>query len=331
MPDETPDGNTDPQPDPSELERIPVSYQELHDYFKSLKTVNPYLLRRETMKRIEEATGRPLICYATKTHNRQQNEPTFIDDGDLTGFQDLVNSVDGQQVDVFLISNGGSPESTERIVRLIRDKFESVRFVIPGNAFSAATLMCFAGDEILMDQAATLGPIDPQLNGVPARAIRRAIQELEKRLKQEGPGALTVYMPLIAKYDLHTLEICKSAQELSEELARCWLSTYMLKCDEDDERVKKAVKSFASYDVHKSHGRSIDRAKAAEFGLVVNNMETPELLAGLVRSLYNQYEIWFDKTTFFKMYENTKGINWGRQVQSVTVQMPVVPQIPQNS
>ena len=57
--------------------------------------------------------------------------------------------------------------------------------------------MCLAGDEILMLPEGTLGPIDPQLNGVPARAILRGFERLEKRLAEEGAKALTVYVPLL--------------------------------------------------------------------------------------------------------------------------------------
>jgi hypothetical protein len=180
-----------------------------------------------------------------------------------------------------------------------------------------------------MDSLATLGPIDPQINGIPARAILRAFETIEERLKKEGPRALTAYMPLISKYDLHILEICKSAQELSKELARNWLSTYMLKCSEDDPRVTEIVDFFSNYDIHKSHGRSIDRRKARELGLKVIYGEEIEGLADLVRSLYNQYELWFDKTSFYKVFENAWGINWGRQIQAVTLQLPVSPGVPQ--
>jgi len=317
--------------DPSKLDKLPVTYQAISDYFGKLGEANPFILRKETFLRIECVTGRPLICYVAKTHHLPQGIPAYIDDSDLTGFGDLIQSVQGEAIDIFIVSNGGSVEAAERIVRLLRERFKTVRFIVPANAYSAATLMCFSGDEIVMDPLATLGPIDPQINGVPARAILRAFETIEKRLKEEGPRALTAYMPLISKYDLHILEICKSAQELSKELARNWLSTYMLKCPEDDPRVTKSVDFFSNYDLHKSHGRSIARGKARELGLKVINVEEIEGLADLVRSLYNQYELWFDKTPFYKVFENAWGINWGRQSKRVTLQLPVVvpPSMPQ--
>ena len=183
--------------DPSKLNNLPVTYQALSDYFGKLGEANPFTLRKETFLRIEAITGRPLICYVTKTHNLPHGIPAYIDDSDLTGFGDLIQSVQGESVDIFIVSNGGSVEATERIVRLVRERFKMVRFIVPANAYSAATLICFSGDEIVMGSLATLGPIDPQINGVPARAILRAFETIEKRLKEKGPRALTAYIPLI--------------------------------------------------------------------------------------------------------------------------------------
>lgn len=316
-------------PDPSRLERLPVSYQEIQDYYQGLQDAVPFDLRRETFSRIEAITGRPLCCYVARTSNVSPGLPVAIDDSDLIGFSDLVHSVKGPAVDFLIESNGGSPEAAERIVRLFRETFESVRFLLPGNAYSAATLICFSGDKMVMTSIATLGPIDPQINGIPARAIRRAFETLEERLAKEGPSALTAYVPLISKYDLHLLEICKSAEALSKELAESWLSEYMLKCSRDDSRLKKIVDHFSDYDEHKSHARSIGRRAARDLELQVELAEDTAGLDDLLRSLHNQYNFWFDKTPFVKMFEDARGTCWGRQAQNVTVQIPVTPPPPQ--
>jgi len=309
--------------DPSQFDRLPITYQDLINHFRSAGQVDPYLLRKETMLRIERCTGHPLLCYVAKTLDVAPGIPAYIDDSDLVGFGDLIHSVGNDSVDILIISNGGSAEAAERIVGLIRGVFDQVRFIIPHNAFSAATLICLSGDQLLMDRQGTLGPIDPQLNGIPARAIVRAFEQVEARLKEEGPQALTAYMPLLAKYDLYLLEMCKSAQSLSEELAREWVSTYMLKCSSTEERVDDIVGFFSSYDTQKSHGRSIGRRKIQELQLPVICLEDDKQLGELVRSLHNQFELFFDKTPFYKLYENAHGISWGRQLQSMTLQLPV--------
>lgn len=308
---------------------IPVTFQALTDHFRKPQKQEPFQLRKETMQRIESVTGRPLICYVAKTANLAPGIPAHIDHSDLTGFADLIQTTEGDAVDVLIVSNGGLPEAAERIVRLLRGRFHSVRYIVPANAFSAATLICFSGDEIVMDTAGTLGPIDPQIMfgaaNVPARAIIRAFEAAEERLRKEGPQALTAYMPLLMKYDLHLFEICKSAEMLSKELAGSWLAEYMLKCDKSDPRITAIVDFFQSYDTHKSHGRSIDRETARKLDVNVVDIEKTEGLADLVRSLSNQYQLWFDRMPFYKVFENARGINWGRQVQQVTLQLPLQP------
>lgn len=308
----------------STLEELPTTYQALQDYAAKLGKFSPFALRRETTRRIEKATGRPLICYVARTRNLPRGVTASLDDGDLIGFRDLIQPVQGDDLDVMIVSNGGSPEAVERIVKLLRERFRSIRFIVPENAYSAATLICFAGDEILMGSIATLGPIDPQINGIPARAILRGFENVQRRLVKEGPGALTAFVPLLEKYDLSLLEICKSAQDLSEELAKNFLSEFMLKCSESDERITRIVKHFSDYDAHKSHGRSIDRRTARGLGLNAIDLETVTGLDPLVYSLYNQFEFFFDKSTFYKLYENALGVNWGRQA----VQIPLNLRLP---
>src|SRR5205807_9174355 len=78
-----------PPPDPSNLQRLPVSYQEINDYYQPFPESRPFDLRKETFLRIEAITGRPLICYVAKTANVAPGLPTAIDDSDLIGFTDF--------------------------------------------------------------------------------------------------------------------------------------------------------------------------------------------------------------------------------------------------
>jgi len=259
-------------------------------------------------------------------------EERSIDDNDIPGFTDLIESTPGDIVDVLVVSNGGSPLAAERIVKMLRQKFKHIRFIIPSNAFSAATMICFSGDEIIMNAtSSTLGPIDPQLEGIPIRAVLRGLEEIERRVKEEGTIILDIYSSLIEKYSIPFIEICKSAMGLTEELAKNWLESYMFK-DEiaektiDGEDIKNIVTTFLNYDEHKDHGRSIDREKARELKLKITNVEEIKGLGELVQSIYNQYGKWFELTGFFKMYENTRGISWGRRSNAIQASQPTTPQ-----
>ncbi len=302
-------------PDP-----LPKSYGELQAFLETQGEFNPFEVRLAAINRIQSETQRPLLCYATQTSNVPDGAPVSIDDGDLVGFSDLIDSVDGAKADVFVISNGGSAEATERIVRRLRGRFDGLRFVVPSNAYSAATLMCLAGDQILMLPEGTLGPIDPQLNGVPARAILRGFERLEERLAEEGAKALTAYVPLLQQYDLHLLEQCRSANELSRELAHTWLKQYAMR-EAGSDAINSAVEFFCNWDLHKSHGRSIDAAAARAIGIPATVLS--ERIADLIRSLYHQYTLFFEKTSFCKVFENSEGIAWGRQHSSQVLNIPI--------
>jgi hypothetical protein len=227
-----------------------------------------------------------------------------------------------ENLDVFLVSNGGYPVAAERIIKLLRGKYKKLRFFITGNAYSAATIMCFSADEIIMHSQGTLGPIGPQINGIPAYAILKSFEEVEKRLKEEGPSSLTAYMPLIAKYDLHLFNICRNAQQLSEELARQYLKDFMFRENtKTDDEISNIVRFFMDHGLHKSHSRSIDRDMAREKGLIITNSEENKNLDCLLLSLYNQYQFFFAQSPFYKLFENARGVNWGRASQ----QMPILP------
>ncbi|MGA7075482.1 MAG: hypothetical protein WBZ42_02905, partial [Halobacteriota archaeon] len=131
------------------LDQFPATYQEalsfteerfahLDDHQKGDAVTG---LRQETISRIEAATKIPLICYTSKIHNPPKGSQTSINEFDLVGFSDLISTVSPPSVDVFVMSNGGEVEATERIVTLLRDRFNYIRFIVPSNAFSAATLL----------------------------------------------------------------------------------------------------------------------------------------------------------------------------------------------
>ncbi|MCK4447997.1 MAG: ATP-dependent Clp protease proteolytic subunit, partial [Candidatus Marinimicrobia bacterium] len=75
----------------------------------------------------------------------------------LTGKKDL------QKVDIYLETPGGSGETAEEIVKFFHNSFDTVSFVVSGEAKSAGTIIVLSGDEILMTETGSLGPIDAQM------------------------------------------------------------------------------------------------------------------------------------------------------------------------
>lgn len=74
-------------------------------------------------------------------------------------------------IDLIIHTPGGLALSTEQIaMALIRHKAKVTIFV-PHYAMSGGTLLCLAANEVVMDENAVLGPVDPQLGEYPAASI----------------------------------------------------------------------------------------------------------------------------------------------------------------
>ncbi|WP_425509599.1 SDH family Clp fold serine proteinase, partial [Xanthovirga aplysinae] len=69
-----------------------------------------------------------------------------------------------KEIDFILNSGGGSPHDAYRIIRVLRNAFETVNIIVPYWAKSAATLLALGGNRIVMDEMGELGPLDVQIH-----------------------------------------------------------------------------------------------------------------------------------------------------------------------
>lgn len=69
-----------------------------------------------------------------------------------------------KHLDVVIRSGGGDIHVAYVIVQLLRSHAEIISACVPFYATSAATLICIGADEIILDELAYLGPLDPQYN-----------------------------------------------------------------------------------------------------------------------------------------------------------------------
>ena len=80
---------------------------------------------------------------------------------------------DERPIDLVLHTPGGLVLASEQIAYALRDHPAHVTVLVPHYAMSGGTLVALAADEIRMDPAAVLGPVDPQLGDLPAASIVR--------------------------------------------------------------------------------------------------------------------------------------------------------------
>lgn len=278
-----------------------------------------FAMRQQCYADIEAVRKRPLIVYATKFLDALPNTPNFIDISDVDGFTDLVQSTNGsEEIDVLLHSPGGRPDATERIVHILRNKFKKVHFLIPHSAYSAATMLALSGDTITLHPSATLGPIDPQINGTPARSIKRGFEKVKEIIKQEGPEALPAYIPLIEKYSLDLLELCEDSEKLSKDLVSEWIRIFMLNGKETYEnQIEEAVDFFSDYDKHLLHSRPLIISKLNKFKLNIQQADND--LSQLLWESYIHLNGFFGLSAFVKLYESRHGVSWGKQFQQLLI------------
>jgi ClpP class serine protease len=80
-------------------------------------------------------------------------------------------------IDLILHTPGGLVLATEQIARALLRHPSKVTVFVPHYAMSGGTMLAMAADEIVMDENAVLGPVDPQLGNVAAASILRVLEE----------------------------------------------------------------------------------------------------------------------------------------------------------
>ena len=215
-----------------------------------------------------------------------------------------MNNLKGKKLDLILHSPGGSIEATEQLVNYLREKYNTIRAIIPGNAMSAATMLACACDEIIMAKHSALGPIDPQINGISVHYIIEEYKLAKKELK-ENQIMLPIWANRIQNYP--NLKLCSDVIELSTEKVKGWLNEYMFKGQKTKKNGEKIATWLSDTTTHKIHGRPISYKLAKQKGLKVTLLEKDQPLQEKVLSVFHALMIAFDKTSCCKLVENHLG------------------------
>ena len=83
---------------------------------------------------------------------------------------------DSVPLDLVAHTPGGLVLAAEQIARALHRHPARVTVIVPHYAMSGGTLLALAADEILMDDNAVLGPVDPQIGQWPAASILRVAE-----------------------------------------------------------------------------------------------------------------------------------------------------------
>ncbi len=84
-------------------------------------------------------------------------------------------------IDLILHTPGGLVLAAEQIAEALLRHPGKVTVFVPHYAMSGGTLVAMAADEIVMDENAVLGPLDPQLGQYPAASLIKVLESKEMK------------------------------------------------------------------------------------------------------------------------------------------------------
>lgn len=302
-------------------------FNEIVDFCRRQPDPCTFLIS-DFMRKLNELSERNVIAYYSAWQQKQElSRQGFqgfgIDDLDMNSFMAVVNGLDrAKGLDLILHTPGGSVAAAESLIDYLKDIFESdIRTIIPQMAMSAGTLISISSKEIVMGKHSSLGPIDPQINGLAAESILAEFQEAHDEIVK-NPGAYPVYKARLENYPPTLLVECENAVALGKELAKQNLLDCMLKSTPDAEVVAtQIVEHLSSHKQTKIHGRHISAKSAKALGLKIIELETLEpkdkkgddgtvLNSGMqdvVLSIHHAFTLLLGSTDTVKIVQNHKG------------------------
>lgn len=168
-------------------------------------------------------------------------------------------------IDIILHTPGGLVLASEQIANALKKHQAKVTVFVPHYAMSGGTLIALAADEIVMDENAVLGPLDPQLGQ------KRAVSVL--KILEQKP---------IEKISDETLILADLANKAINQIKS--LIFDLLKDKMDMNKAEQLAETLASGKWTHDYPITVEQAK--ELGLNVNT-EMPEEVYQLM-ALYPQ-------------------------------------------
>ncbi len=273
-------------------------------------------VRRKYLKVLSEYTGRNIIAYYSAFLDKGGAPNLDINDSDMTGFMNAVRGMDcSKGLDLILHTPGGDPSAAEAIVNYLRSKFEKdIRVIVPQIAMSAGTMVACAAKSILMGKQSSLGPVDPQFNGIPAYNIKKEFEEAKEDLAN-NPENATYWAIKLQQYPAAFMKTAIDAIDLSGTLVREWLLTCMFN-DKEEYIVDEIVKRLNEHNDSKTHGRHYNIDFCKDIGLRIDSMEDDNSLQDAILSVHHAFMITMTGTDVSKIIENQNGKAFINHVRS---------------
>ena len=237
---------------------------------------------------------------------------TSISDNDMNGLMNAVNGMDRSRgLDLVLHTPGGDLAATEAIVEYLRDCFGTdVCAIVPQMAMSAGTMIACSCREIIMGRQSSLGPTDPQFNGMAAGGVIEEFQQAVSDV-EDNPASAALWGQIIGKYHPTFLGDCQKAVDMSRQMLGDWLGGNMLAGDPDVEAKKDTIIGLlCDHSMSAMHNRHFNHETLESIGLNVTLMENDDELQDKILTLHHLYMITFQQTGAVKIIDSSVGSSW---------------------
>ena len=138
-----------------------------------------YAVRRaQAIRAIERSHGSRVITMIHRQEKRSIFGFAVSRHIDLEGAQTIIAAIKetpaDMSIDLVIHTPGGLVLAAMQIARAVEAHQGKVTVYVPVYAMSGGTLIALAADEIVLGEFSVLGPIDPQIAGLPAASIVKA-------------------------------------------------------------------------------------------------------------------------------------------------------------
>lgn len=170
--------------------------------------------RLEVIRRMERERGSRVITLIHRQETMSFLGIPIVRYIDINDSEEILRAIrltpEEMPIDFIIHTPGGLVLSAEQIAMALKRHPGKVTIFVPHYAMSGGTLLCLTADEVVMDENAVLGPVDPQLGEYPAASILKVRQE--KDVKD------------IEDRTLILADVAQKAQNQVREFVRCILA-----------------------------------------------------------------------------------------------------------
>lgn len=275
---------------------------------------NPYdVVRRKYLKSLSGYTGRNTITYYSGWLQKEGfpgKDPYvfFVNDTDKNGFMSVIHDLDPELgLDLVLHTPGGDIAATESLVEYLHSKFSDIRAIIPQMAMSAGTMIALSCREIIMGRQSSIGPIDPQYDGVSAHGVVEESKRASDDIKND-PLMIGIWEPILSQYSPAFIGDCRKAIDWANVMVKDWLIKGMFDGLPNAELLAdKVLAELSDHALTLSHSRHISAVRAKTLGIKVMLMEDDQFLQDHILSLHHACVLTLSDTMVFKLVENQNG------------------------